>query len=127
MEFLKAAQHLVNHLLLRENCGSESTNGQLKVARHDADAPEVVGARLLAEAGAWDDADAGGLQQVKCVEHVRWLPRLLGRRQRSLGELDLRKCVHGSLDRVAGDTLAEKNNKKIRRSGWRCEDSPEYC
>ena len=61
MELLQSAQHLLDHLLLGEDGG-----------------PEVEGARLLTEAGAGDDADAGGLQKVECVEDISWLPGLLG-------------------------------------------------
>ena len=61
MELLQPPQHLLDHLLLRED-------GR----------PEVVCPRLLPKAGARDDADAGGLQEVECVEDVSRLASLLG-------------------------------------------------
>ena len=65
MELLQSAQHLLDHLLLGEDGG-----------------PEVVGAGHLTEARARDDADAGGLQQLECVENVSRLASLLGSLQR---------------------------------------------
>ena len=65
VELLQPPQHLLDHLLLRQD-GS----------------PEVESPRLLSEARARDDADAGGFQEVECVEDVSWLSCLLG----SLGE-----------------------------------------
>ena len=80
MELLQAPQHLVNHLLLRENRGSESENGlYTHNSSRQEELPEVVGARLLAEAGAWDDADAGCFQEAGGVEDVSWLAGFLGR------------------------------------------------
>ena len=61
VELLQPAQHLLDHLLLREDGG-----------------PEVEGPRLLPKAGARDDADAGGLQEIGGVEDVRWLAGFLG-------------------------------------------------
>ena len=61
MEVLQPPQHLLDHLLLGEDGG-----------------PEVEGAGLLTKAGAGDDADAGGLQQLEGVEDISWLTCLLG-------------------------------------------------
>ena len=60
VELLQPPQHLLDHLLLWEY-------GR----------PEVVGARLLPKAGARDDADAGGFQEMKSIEDVSWLTSLL--------------------------------------------------
>ena len=61
MKLLQSAQHLFDFLLLGEDGG-----------------PEVEGAGLLTKAGAGDDADAGGLQQLEGVEDISWLASLLG-------------------------------------------------
>ena len=65
VELLQSSQHLLDHLLLRED-------GR----------PEVVCPRLLPKAGARDDADAGGLQEMECVENVSRLAGFLGSLER---------------------------------------------
>ena len=60
VELLQPPQHLLDHLLLREDC-----------------CPEVEGPRLLPKARARDDADARGFQEMGGVEDVSWLPSLL--------------------------------------------------
>ena len=67
--------------------------------------PEVVRSRLLSKSRSWNDADASGLQKMKCIEDISWLSSLLGCCKSLLWELDLGKCVHGSLDSVASDSL----------------------
>ena len=61
VELLQPSQHLLDHLLLRED-----------------GCPEVVGPRLLSEARARDNADAGGFQEMECVEDVSWLAGFFG-------------------------------------------------
>ena len=61
VELLQPPQHLLDHLLLWEYGRTE-----------------VVGPRLLPKAGARDDADAGGFQEMGCVEDVSWLAGFLG-------------------------------------------------
>ena len=60
VKLLQPPQHLLDHLLLRQDC-----------------CPEVEGPRLLSEARARDDADAGGFQEMKSIEDVSWLTSLL--------------------------------------------------
>ena len=65
----------------------------------------MVSSWLLTKTRARNDADTSGLQEVKCVEDISRLTGLGCSREGLLRELDLGKCVHGSLHGVAGDSL----------------------
>ena len=87
------------------NFGSEGKNNKTNGSKIQKCVPEVISARLLTKSRARNDADASCLQQLKCIEHISWLTRLLGCCYGLLWELDLGKCIHGALDSVTGDTL----------------------
>ena len=70
----------------------------------------MVSSWLLTKTRARNDADTSGLKKVKCVEDISRLTGLGCSRQGLLRELDLGKCVHGSLHGVAGDSLQTKKD-----------------
>lgn len=66
---------------------------------------EVKGALLLAETGASDDADTGGLEETHAVELIGGSALSLGGLSSLCRECDGREEVHGTLGLAALDTL----------------------
>mmetsp|Transcript_37801 Transcript_37801/g.58806 ORF Transcript_37801/g.58806 Transcript_37801/m.58806 type:complete len:514 (+) Transcript_37801:75-1616(+) len=95
---------VLGHEPLVEGLQLRAHLGELGLLGEDGGA-DVEGAGLLAEARAWNGADARGPQQFQAVEHIRGLAGGRGGRDGAGGQVDLGEGVHGPVRLLAGHAL----------------------